>query len=132
MIVLSGESPFSDSQSYWRDKPPQHIGDKIARMLDKKTVQFYKERGYRESEIQHFMISCALEVRLISLPLAKHCVETSPRLQTSVRQICRFAITFIPYARCHISIALCRSTESFNNSQFQTNYSSLICYILCL
>ncbi|XP_063684855.1 uncharacterized protein LOC134819026 isoform X2 [Bolinopsis microptera] len=42
-------------------KSIQHIGDKIARMLDKKTVQFYKERGYRESEIQHFMIACALE-----------------------------------------------------------------------
>ena len=42
----------------------QHIGDKIAKILDKKTRELYKERGYRDAEIEHFMISCSLEVGL--------------------------------------------------------------------
>ena len=40
----------------------QNVGDKVAKYLDKKCRQFYSEQGYSESDIDHFMVSCELQV----------------------------------------------------------------------
>ena len=40
----------------------QYIGDKMARLIDTKVKEFYKERGHSDEEIEHFMLYSALEV----------------------------------------------------------------------
>ena len=52
--------PFQSMKDYTYLTSLQFIGDKAGKYLDKKAGAMYKERGYSDSEIQHFLLTCPL------------------------------------------------------------------------